>query len=187
MSRRRITVHPQRAHRLCRRYQDREGALAIRLLQLAALLQHLQRNGGRRHRKREPTDDGTAPAGEPMPPPSGRVGRPDAPCDRSIIPSCHHARLVVGGQPLWPTPRSGTVGRVGSTMFSMRAVLPDRAPIGAPQRAGEIALLSQPIALPTRPNWRTLTHGFRLKACTSKDAHWFGRNPCRDVASWLCW
>ena len=49
------------------------------------------------------------------------------------------------------------------------------------------ALLSQPTALPTRPNWRTLTHGCRLKACTSKDAHWFGRNPCRDVASWLCW
>jgi hypothetical protein len=102
MSRRRITVHPQRAHRLCRRYQDREGALAIRLLQLAALLQHLQRNGARRHRKREPTDAGTAPAGEPMPPPSGRVGRPDAPCDCSIIPSCHRARLVVGGQPHGP-------------------------------------------------------------------------------------
>jgi hypothetical protein len=52
-------------HRHVLEQQDREGALAIRLLQLAALLQDFQRYGGRRHRKREPTDDGTAPAGEP--------------------------------------------------------------------------------------------------------------------------
>jgi hypothetical protein len=31
---------------------------------LAALLQDFQRNGGRRHRKREPADDGAAPAGD---------------------------------------------------------------------------------------------------------------------------
>jgi hypothetical protein len=52
-------------HRHVLEQQDREGALAIRLLQLAALLQDFQRNGGRRHREREPTDDGTTPAGEP--------------------------------------------------------------------------------------------------------------------------
>jgi hypothetical protein len=49
--------------------RDREGALAVGLLQLAALLQDFQRNGGRRHRKRERADDGAAPAGE-----SERIG-----------------------------------------------------------------------------------------------------------------
>jgi len=45
--------------------QDREGALAVGLLQLPALLQDFQRDGGGRHRQGESADDGAAPAGEP--------------------------------------------------------------------------------------------------------------------------
>ena len=41
--------------------QNRKGALAVLLLELAALFQDLQCDGGRRHRQREPGDDGSAP------------------------------------------------------------------------------------------------------------------------------
>jgi hypothetical protein len=55
----------QRHHRHVLEQQDREGALPIRLLQLAALLQDFQRDGGGRHGERKSADDGAAPAGEP--------------------------------------------------------------------------------------------------------------------------
>ena len=52
----------QRHHRHVLEQQDGEGALAVVLLELAALVQDLQRDGGRRHREREARDHGAAPA-----------------------------------------------------------------------------------------------------------------------------
>ena len=51
----------QRHHRHVLEQQDGEGALAVVLLKLAALLQDLQRDRGRRHGECEPRDHGAAP------------------------------------------------------------------------------------------------------------------------------
>ncbi len=51
----------QRHHRHILEQQDREGALPIILLELAALFQDLQCDRGRRHRERQAGDDGAAP------------------------------------------------------------------------------------------------------------------------------
>ncbi len=54
-----------RHHRHVLEQQDPKGALAIGLLQLAALLQDFQRDRGGRHGERKAADDGAAPACEP--------------------------------------------------------------------------------------------------------------------------
>ena len=51
----------QRHHRHVLEQQDREGALAVRVLQMAALLQDAQRDRGGGEREREPGDERAAP------------------------------------------------------------------------------------------------------------------------------